>query len=229
LNITDVGSVEVTGDRLVAIFQRQGELVEKYQSIEKMPPWPMNIDLAESQKWFKDFAWRMTEEIGEAITAISEEVQDVGPEKAVAHFEEEMADALHFFVELCIIIGIEPKELVEPAPVMVEGGDLLSYAYTCALALQEEIRRDNNGHDFNLYEAPWITTMHLAKAMNCLKNKPWKQTQMITDAEKFKHEIRLTFVCFLYTCIIGGMDDEILVDRYFRKSVVNNFRIRSNY
>ena len=139
MNVNDVSDseVEIEGDLLEAIFNRQKELMEKYHPIEKATGLmqtekvPVDLDSHRGQARLKDFAWRVTEELGEA--------------------------------------------------------------------------------------------------MNCLKNKPWKQTQMATDVNHYLEEISDAFHFFIELCILSGLDAKDLADIYFRKSLVNKFRQRSQY
>jgi len=133
MNIHDVPAIEVPvgACRLEMMFETQMELIEKYMEIEKMPPLPVSVHTAEGQKWLKDFAWRITEELGEA--------------------------------------------------------------------------------------------------MNCLKNKPWKQTQMPTDEDHFWEEMADAVHFLIELFIIGGMSAEDFFQLYYRKSQVNKFRQRSKY
>ena len=75
MNITHVEETTVNGDKLVAIFNRQKELMTKYHDIEERSgllqtsDCPVNLDDKKGQARLKDFAWRITEEVGEAIDA----------------------------------------------------------------------------------------------------------------------------------------------------------------
>jgi len=69
----------------------------------------------------------------------------------------------------------------------------------------------------------------LYEAMNCLKNKPWKNTYTATDREHFYEELGDAFHFFVELCITAGMDADDLFSIYFRKHAVNQFRQESNY
>ena len=75
MNITHAKSEEVVGDRLVAIFTRQKELMSKYHDIEKRSglmeteDCPVNLDDKRGQARIKNFSWRIIEEVGEALDA----------------------------------------------------------------------------------------------------------------------------------------------------------------
>ena len=99
MNIEDVEYVNQTNvvDPMKMIFAKQQELVEKYKEIEKMPSWPLNLDVPDHQKIIKDFKQRGMEEVAEAIEGFRNE--------EIEHFREELIDGLHFFVELNILSG----------------------------------------------------------------------------------------------------------------------------
>ena len=80
-----------------------------------------------------------------------------------------------------------------------------------------------------LKDFAWRVTEELGEAMNTLKNKPWKQSQMLTDETHYLEEIADAFHFFIELCILSGLDAQSLFDIYFDKSAVNKFRQRSNY
>jgi hypothetical protein len=120
MNIDDVKEDEliIEGDLFEAIFQRQHELMVKYHSIEEKngllqtPEVPVNIDSALGQARLKDFAWRVTEELGEAMNCLKNKPWKVTQmETDRKHYLEELADAFHFFIELCILSGLDARGL----------------------------------------------------------------------------------------------------------------------
>lgn len=216
MNITDFTSPNEypQGGYLAAIFERQASLMEKYHAIEERNgllqtgDCPVNIHDAKGQARLKDFAWRITEEITEAT-----EARDV-----LDHFEhylEEMIDALHFLVEQQILAGITAGSYCP------EGlkTDLLDYLMF-------------EGNNYVTSLTP-ITEYHIIErvglAMNCLKNKPWKQSQMMTDEEKFYGYMRESLLALLAVLVRAGLTAQDVYDLYFRKNEVNKFRQRSNY
>lgn len=108
------------GDMLELIFERQNELIDKYHPIEKKRGAHV-ID----REMFGDIdhrfvQWRIKDVIGErCVEEIMESMNTLRnkPWKASEmetdreHFEEELADALHFFVEGCITAGIDARKL----------------------------------------------------------------------------------------------------------------------
>ena len=77
--------------------------------------------------------------------------------------------------------------------------------------------------------AAYNVVEELSMAMNCLKQKPWKQTHMETDIPRFTKYLQSTFILFIHMCYIAGMNASMLFAMYFKKSEVNKFRQRSNY
>lgn len=211
MNITHAVKEEVIGDRLEAIFNRQKELMEKYHDIEKRSglmqteDCPVNLDDKCGQARIKDFAWRIMEEVGEALDAFRK--------NDWMHYKEEMIDGLHFLTEMTILSGYGPKDVIWDN---LED-DTLNTLY-----------EQNLGNVNSFEEIISFLVMDLGMMCNCLKNKPWKQTNMITDKEEFCNKLRLVWND--YFCILSKhyLQDEI-VDIYLKKSQVNKFRQRSNY
>lgn len=100
MNVNDVNNIpHVEPEKFLSIiWERQTELLKKYQEIEDIPNWPFDIDNAEHQIWIKDFLWRVTEEISESWEA-RDDLHDE------THQIEELADALHFIIECLILCG----------------------------------------------------------------------------------------------------------------------------
>ena len=65
--------------------------------------------------------------------------------------------------------------------------------------------------------------------MNCLKNKPWKQTHMLTDEPKFKNYIIKAFLGIIGIYIDNEYSEKDMYNLYFKKNAVNQFRQRSKY
>lgn len=75
----------------------------------------------------------------------------------------------------------------------------------------------------------WDVTYHLNIARNFLKNKPWKQSQMMTNELGFQEEIVKGFISMMGLFFIMGITDSDLYFMYFRKNLTNRFRQKSNY
>ncbi len=235
MNITDISDPVIrelaeeygTTDRLELIFARQRSLMEKYHAIEKTnnllldPGIPVNIHHPLGQARLKDFAWRFTEELGEASAAL------VDHPDIQLHAWEELADATHFLVELCILSGLSAHEVIG-IPAEGESTDLLTVLFETAFSTEYE-GGDLASLGARWHLASWHTTEWLARAMNCLKQKPWKQTHILTDEPRYESYLRTTFSAFASLLITAGLDSQAIFDLYFKKSEVNRFRVRSNY
>lgn len=210
MNITHAKSEEIIGDKLEAIFNRQRELMTKYHDIEKRSglmeteDCPVNLDDKRGQARIKNFSWRIIEEVGEALDALR--MNDI------PHFKEELVDGLHFLTEMSILADLDINRFKEDSE-----GDILDIL--CENNKSNEITLDNK--ITNLVE-------NLGMMCNCLKNKPWKQTNMLTDKNNFYD--RLVKVWNIYISIlITSMNSDEITDTYLKKSQVNKFRQRSNY
>lgn len=215
MNVNDFKNPENRPEDLMHdIFTKQAELMEKYHPIEhangllQTHDCPVNLHDNKGQHRLKDFFWRTTEEAMEALEAYL-----IGD---IVHFQEELADAMHFFVEAMILAGIEPK---------VEGKCWLRHAFEEALLMIESGEVDQAGVEGDMLN--FVYEMGLAA--NCLKNKPWKQSHMLTDVPKFQSLMADAMWAFVYLCIGAGFTAETLYDMYFRKHQVNKFRQDSNY
>lgn len=206
MNIHDFESPkEYPINLLQDIFMKQKELAEKYHPIEKANGFnvgekiEVDINNQFGQHRIKDFAWRVTEELMEAS-----EAWFIGDSD---HCQEEVADALHFMVELFIICGIDHSEIAF-----------------------ESIMNDSDFVPTQFTEASFAVVYNLGLACNCLKNKPWKQTQMLTDGKAFKKHMISAFKALLWASRAAEIDgSESLYDLYFRKNKVNQFRQDSKY
>lgn len=69
----------------------------------------------------------------------------------------------------------------------------------------------------------------LYEAGNCLRNKAWKQSQVPVDMDHFVEELADAWHFFLQLWIELGYTAIMVAVVYFKKSLVNNFRIRSKY
>lgn len=233
VNVNDFESPTTEGVqcKLNAIFVRQKELMDKYHHIEEknglLQTGMVPVDLHDrfGQARLKDFAWRVTEELAEATEALTYEGKGV-------HFKEELMDALHFLVELHILSGYgpvdiavtDPKHSFGPLPekdlldvlfemvdIQIPGPDIVNPSLLVI-----------RGHIYVIIE-------DLGKAMNCLKQKPWKQSHILTDADMYRAKLTDSFHSFVRVAALVGMTSQDVFDLYFRKSEVNKFRQKSKY
>lgn len=218
MNINHAVEEKIEGDLLKAIFDRQKSLMGKYHYIElksgllQTEDCPVNLDDKRGQARIKDFSWRVTEELGEALDAKANK----------DHYQEELIDGLHFLTELTVLAGKDYNTIL-PINTTAYDEDHLRDLVENA---KEVISRKANDHlDF------WVSRFieQLAMMCNCLKNKPWKQSMMKTDREAFYNRLAEAWVCYITILVVSGMGAEDIAGTYLKKSQVNIFRQRSNY
>lgn len=191
--------------KITDIFNKQRELMEKYEHIEAdngfRQPFaiPVDINFNHDQARLKDFAWRITEEMAEAIEQLLSGNWDAA--------REELADVLHFMSELTILLGRE--ELIE---------DLVN-----------DFAKSKPSRMFEPLTQYGLITYHLSMTMHELKNKPWKQSHRPTNEEKFDEYYKLFWNNYLDLCINVGMNIPQLFEEYMKKHQVNVDRQKSGY
>lgn len=218
MNINHAKTEEIHEDKLQAIFTRQKSLMDKYHDIElksgllQTEDCPVNLDDKRGQARIKDFSWRVTEELGEALDA-----------KATKdHYQEELIDGLHFLTELTILAG-KDYDTILPKGVAPYREDHLEDLVENALEVIDRYGQNS----LELYVAKFIE--NLGMMCNCLKNKPWKQSMMKTDREAFYSRLSEVWVIYITILVVSGMNAQDIADIYLKKSQVNKFRIRSAY
>lgn len=120
MNVLDFEHVEIPeGDMLNGIFLEQELLMERYHYIEKDRG--ANVVEAKDQgdldsrfvQWrLKDLMQRCIEEMMEAANVLKNKPwkqSEVTTDSV--HYYEEIGDALHFFIELCITSGMTAEDL----------------------------------------------------------------------------------------------------------------------
>lgn len=211
--------------KLEAIFKRQAEFVKSLYPIYKKNgfewhatdmPWPINN--RECQEEFRLLAWRCTEEVFEALEYFythHEAVLDNLPE-AKAKFHEEIADAFHFFVELCLATGITSRDVI--------------YCYE---GLRIPLEQDALSHSFRFVGCRPEDTIpqrwymfigRLARAMMNLKQRPWRTDDRPTDQSRFNRDMSAAFVSFIAACRRSGVNADALYNAYFAKNKINDER-----
>lgn len=217
MNINHAVEEKVEGDLLQAIFNRQKSLMGKYHDIElksgllQTEDCPVNLDDKRGQARIKDFSWRVTEELGEALDARS----------SFDHYQEELIDGLHFLTELTILAGKDYDTILP------EGTPIICKDHLCDLVAGAQNNLESYSLDMNYWVSNFIE--QLAMMCNCLKNKPWKQSMMKTDTNAFYNRLANVWVCYITILVGSGMSAEEIAGVYLKKSQVNQFRQRSNY
>ena len=180
------------------IIGRQKELMQKYHDIELKTGLMQTEDCPVNLDDMRGQA-----RIKDFSWRLMEEVGEaLDGREDFEHFCEELIDGLHFLTELTILSGVEVDfdlpELYDSKKISI------------------------------LPELVCELVQDLGMMCNCLKNKPWKQSQMQTDKNNF--EAKLKCVWQDYISILGKyLTPEQITEVYLKKSQVNKFRQRSNY
>jgi len=125
MNILQIGdvSIESSGDMLCDIFHLQDMLRKKYDPIETKNGIPkgfkdsstgalINLNTPINQFVVKDMAYRCITEIVEATECLKNKPwKQTHMPTDIEHMKEEIADALHFFIEMCLLLGMDAQEL----------------------------------------------------------------------------------------------------------------------
>lgn len=215
VNMTDFKNDVKTDSPSKVIFARQKELMAKYEGIEERNGLlethdvPVDIDSYKGQARLKNFAWRVTEELTEALEPVYANNFTLAPNSEdYIHTIEEYIDAVHFMAELTILSGLDDQPIFDISP-------------------KERVEINN---PFYLVINTMLVIMNLGLAMNCLKNKPWKQTHVTTDVEKYsQYIVNAGKVLTLILRDYFGLQGDKLANCYLNKADVNKFRQESGY
>ena len=90
----------------------------------------------------------------------------------------------------------------------------------------KELRKSKGGIRINQDVTEFV--MQLGMMCNCLKNKPWKQTNMVTDKDNFFDHLICVWLCY-FSLLSNILEADEIAQTYLKKSQVNKFRQRSNY
>lgn len=253
------------GSALESLFDLQKVLVDHYVGIEGLPSYPIDINTKASQTLIKDFNGRIIEELGEGFESY-EIMMDmfhrgIDEEDMIPHlqnFNEEIADAIHFWLELMIFSGYEADKMrdwmneltdetlrnkdgirawLKVAQIEVDS-ELQMKRIPCRWVIKDHMLEDEflrGGRQLGsekmkvMKQLLWDITYHLQIARNTLKNKPWKQSQMMTDTQQYEVQMLKATLAMFKFFYFTGFTAESLYLIYFKKNKVNQFRIKSKY
>jgi len=229
MNIDDIKKeVEAPdGPIILTIFNLQLELMKKYDEIEKrngfqVPSSPYHIDNNQVQARIKDLFWRATEELAEALettpslVALKNWSVEWDKDSKIRHFFEEIADAVHFLVEASLVGG---------GQFFAEG--MVPFMDNRLPVIKKPPFNCPSYNHLDLLA--WKIVYHMGLAANCLKNKPWKVTQMSTDSQQFRLALLNSWEAFCQLWKSFGGSQEELYILYAKKNLVNQWRQETNY
>jgi hypothetical protein len=88
-----------------------------------------------------------------------------------------------------------------------------------------------SNQEFHRYEDHmlWGVAYHINISRNFLKNKPWKQSQELTDITRYSEQLALGLIKYLGYLYTMGFNPKTLYTLCFKKNRVNHFRQNSGY
>ena len=88
-----------------------------------------------------------------------------------------------------------------------------------------------SNQEFHRYEDHmlWGVAYHINISRNFLKNKPWKQSQELTDITRYSEQLVLGLIKYLGYLYTMGFNPKSLYTLCFKKNRVNHFRQNSGY
>ena len=208
MNIKDFEADEFNKDTwLDVMYEKQKGVALKYEDIEGLPRFPLRPEPKESQVVFKKFLYRVSEELAESyeteVDPSTKVYDDENPEVEL-HAIEELADALHFFLEMLIYMGIGPEAL-------------------------KEWHKEYQYNEVPVDKAYLMAFFRIGMVGNQLHNKPWKTSSVPVDTKVLRQKVKDLFYAILDVFRSRGASDEDIFNFYTRKNKVNQFRIKSKY
>jgi NTP pyrophosphatase (non-canonical NTP hydrolase) len=100
---------------LYDVFKRQEEFMELLRVNDKLPEWPVDLTIKPGQRLIKETAFNLSDELHEAMATLKNKQHRLTDDRTLdfAHYKEELGDAFAFFIEICILSGINADDLYE--------------------------------------------------------------------------------------------------------------------
>lgn len=203
-------------DHLYEIFDAQEKLLRslapiyEHNEFFEKNKFPFNLDSRHAQEEFRLLAWRISEEVYEAL-----EEYDKGN---VNEYREEVADVMHFFAELAIICGVSSTEVAtggDANMLLPDGGDYLAASFDRANMYPMRLTAQ---------QAWGLFLTAFAHLMMEFKQRPWRTDNRPSDPGRVKHFFGVAWFSFVTACICTGIDASILHHHYFLKQQTNQKR-----
>jgi len=266
------------GRLLLGIFSYQSNLVNQYvaKGMLKSPD-DLQIDTIEDQRFLKGLVGDMIQELIEAnetyvknvelyntrgheliigSPTFSNEARDLVLEN-LKDFDEELADVMHFFIELMLYSRIEPSDIsdyyISKYPdFMVEAvseplGQSLFMAKNFVSAQRELSTIKFNSYQplitglvmpgrfisQEVYTATKIISYDFIRALKAityrLKNKYWRSTNTSTHAKEYQTAIMEAWESWIFYLVFMGIDEKQIYRSYEMKNFINQNRIIDGY
>lgn len=207
-------------DHLAEIFDAQENLLRslapiyEHNGFHYKNAFPFKIDRRDSQEEFRLLAWRITEEVYEAL-----QEYDRGLQRDEDKYREEVADVMHFFAELAIVCGFSSTQVATggEAGMLLDGADYLVLSF-------ERVQLFPLNLSARQAWGMFLTT--LAHMMMEFRQRPWRTDNRETNTEGLLRKFTLCWLSFCTACAITGISPRILHFHYFEKQKTNHERKR---
>lgn len=205
-------------NRLQEIFEKQTgymrELAPIYfhNGFSAHSDFPFDINDREAQEQLRVLAWRITEETFEAINCWNRRNQDT----TLEDYREEAADVLHFFVEFCICSNISIGEICSGVENFVAGDD--DYLGAIWNQIRSMPPQSAGIGGWQIFMAA------LARALMCLRQRPWRTDNRLTNREELVRFTSVTWYAYANACLTTGISANDIYNAYFNKQVINQKR-----
>ena len=180
---------------LEGIFAKQLAIKFQYEPKAEAIFLSFDIDVYEDQEVFKQYCWRIVEELMEALEDRTNE----------NHFKEEVIDGFNFLIELYLLYGWGPEDLLE-----LEQLNLFEFDCTTDIQILKVVYQ-------------------LGITANLLKNRAWRQSQYLVDMHIFEPRFKQVWKEYMKLFRIIGLFQEDISKLWSLKYQVNKFRIETNY
>lgn len=100
-------------DKLDKAFALQREFMDMLVEHDKFPEYPVDLSSKNGQRFVKECAFNMIEELMEASFTLKNRQHKLSEDTVVdyEHFREELGDAFAYFIEICHLCGISADDL----------------------------------------------------------------------------------------------------------------------
>lgn len=265
------------GDLLGGIFKYQTNLINQYLLKGVVPEYPLDFNNRDSQRWLKKLVSDMLEELVEANVQYDTNILKFWDQNghklvkengatfdietwqelkaAVVDYTEELADVIHFFVELMIYSNIGPEDIViyqnrqglitgkllgnslrrmgsERSLVAVQ---LDAFKMYSVMDRSIDIQNDYPGTHISAGMSSVMEILSyriLAKskiAVHYLKNKEWKQSDLGIQSMEYQTAVMEAWTSLCdYLCFVG-MSEKRMYMAYENKNLINQQRIKDGY
>lgn len=102
-------------DRLDKAFVLQNEFMQLLLEHDRMPEYPIDLTTKPGQRFIRECAFNCIAELMEATVTLKNKMHRLTDDTEIdfPHYKEELGDAFAFFIEICILSGINATELYD--------------------------------------------------------------------------------------------------------------------